>query len=119
MAIDLKTFGERSGSSSGSDGSYCDVHLGGDQPLAVLVREQEDRLGVVPHDVLGEARLVVGDERDDVAAGDVAVVDDGEPGRVGQQADRPDAPARDRRSDRPAVEHARESRDRRCTSPPR
>ena len=45
-----------------------DVHLGREQPLAVLVREQQDRLGDVAHDVLGQARLIVVDQRDDVAA---------------------------------------------------
>ena len=42
------------------------------QPIAIGVRQQQDRLGDVPDRALGEARLVVVDQRDDVAAGDVA-----------------------------------------------
>ena len=57
------------------------------QPLAIRVREQQNRLGEVIDLVLGQARLVVVDERDDVAAGDVAEVDDGEAGGVEVEAD--------------------------------
>ena len=46
------------------------------------MHENQNRLGHMPNRPLGEARLVVVDERDDVAAGDVAVVDDGEAGAI-------------------------------------
>ena len=45
------------------------------------MRQQQNRLGDVIDLVLGQARLIVVDERDDVAAGDVAIIDDGETGR--------------------------------------
>ncbi len=85
-----------------------DVDVGRDQALPILVREQQDRLRDVPDHVLGQARLIVDDERDDVAAGDVAVIDDGEARRVEQRVDGADAAAGDRRPDRPPVQHARE-----------
>jgi hypothetical protein len=52
------------------------------------VRDQQDGFGDVPHVALGEARLVVVDQRDDVAAGNVAMVGDDEP-FAGRQIDVP------------------------------
>ena len=51
------------------------------------MREQQNRLGDVIDLVLGQTRLVVVDQRDDVAAGDVAIVDDGEAGGVEVEPD--------------------------------
>jgi hypothetical protein len=53
-----------------------------EQLLPVVVREEQNRLGDVPHLGLDEAWLVVLDERDDVPPGDVAPVADDEAGRV-------------------------------------
>ena len=85
-----------------------DVDVGRDQALPIRMREQQDRLRVVPDHPLGQARLIVDDERDDVAPWDVAVIDDGEPGLVEQEVHRADAPAGDRRPDGPPVQHSRE-----------
>jgi hypothetical protein len=84
-----------------------DLDLRGQQLLAILVREQQDRLGDVSDLALDQARLVVVDQRDDVPAGDVAPVADDEPGRIEIQSNRPNAPTRDRRPDRSPPEHAR------------
>ena len=63
------------------------MHARRQQAFAIGVREQQNRLGEVIDLVLGQARLIVVDERDDVASGDVAVVDDGEAGGVEVEAD--------------------------------
>ena len=96
--------------------AVVDLHVGREQGVAILVREQQDRLGEVPDVALGEARLVVVDQRDDVASRNVAEVDDGETGRVEVAADGGDVAGRNGRADRPRVQQVRETRDRRCTS---
>jgi hypothetical protein len=58
----------------------------------------------MPHVGGGQTRLVVLDEGDDVPAGDVAMVDDGETGRVEVQANRGDLACGNRLADRPSVE---------------
>src|SRR5262249_14549622 len=55
-----------------------------------------------------QARLVVVDERHDVAARDVAMVDDGEAGGVEGERAADDLAAWNRRADRPRVEQAGE-----------
>ena len=47
-------------------------NAGAEQRFAVRVGQQQDRFGGVADLTLDQARLVVVDERDDVAAGDVA-----------------------------------------------
>ena len=85
-----------------------DVHVGREQALSFRMREQQHRFREVADDVLGEARLVVDDQGDDVSPGNVAVIDDGEARLVEQQVHRPEAPAGDRRADGPPMEHSRE-----------
>ena len=46
------------------------------------MRQQQYGLGDVPNLSLGEQRLVVLDQRNDVASGDVAVIHDREPGAI-------------------------------------
>ena len=75
------------------------------QPLAILMRQQQDWLRRMAHFTLGQARLVVGNQRHEVAARDVVVVHDGEARRVELVPDAPDATASDRRSDRSPVDH--------------
>src|SRR5262249_14164097 len=58
------------------------------------------------HVVFGQTGLVVVDQRDDVAAGDVAVVDDGEALRVEVAGDARDRSARNRGANRPTVEES-------------
>ena len=72
------------------------------------MRDQHDRLGEVSDDALGQARLIVGNQRHDVAARDVTMIDDGEPDCVEEEVDRPDPATGDRRADGPAVDHAGE-----------
>ncbi len=52
--------------------AVVDLDVGREQRLAILVREQQDRLGDMPDRALGQTRLIVVDQRDDVAARDVA-----------------------------------------------
>ena len=73
------------------------------------MREQQDRLRDVADRALREARLIVLDQRDDVAARNVAVVDDGEAGGVEVEADVRDLAGRDGRSDRARVQEIRET----------
>ena len=77
--------------------------------LAILVRQQHDRLGEMPNLRLDEEGLIVFDERDDVVAtgGNVAVVHDGEARGVEVAADVRDASARNGRADGPPVQHSR------------
>jgi hypothetical protein len=70
------------------------------------VREQHDRLGDVANLALGEQGLVVLDQRDDVPAGDVPVIDDGESRAIELEAYVADASPRNRRANRACVEHA-------------
>jgi hypothetical protein len=75
---------------------------------AVGVRQQDDRLlGMVDVSV-GEVRLVVRDERDDVAPRHVSRGDDGDliPGDGGIEVDLVEDAARDGAADRRAVQHA-------------
>ena len=58
--------------------AYVDDDRARRAALTVLVRQQQDRLGDVADLPLDQARLIVRDEGDDVPAGNVAVVDDGE-----------------------------------------
>ena len=83
----LKALGERSGSRTGSAGRYSSRTGGRAERLAVLVGQEQHRLLGVPDLALDEEGLVVLDQGDDVAAGDVAVVDDGEAGGVEVEAD--------------------------------
>ena len=76
IAISLKTRVDRSGSRTALAGRYSSRTAAARSALAVLVGEEQDRLLGVAHLALDEEGLVVLDERDDVAAGDVAVVDD-------------------------------------------
>ena len=71
--------------------------------------EQHDRLFGVIDDVVGQAGLVVQDERDAIGRGDVARGDDGElvPGKAALEADAANASARDRTPDGDAVQEAR------------
>ena len=84
-----------------------DLHTSLEQALPILVRQQQDGLGRVAHPAISQAWLVLEDERDDVAARDVAGADDGEAGRVEGQAKTGDGAAGDRRADRAGVEQAR------------
>ena len=73
--------------------AIVDLHVGGEEPLAIFVREQQNRLGHVADLALGEARLIVVYERDDVPARDVPEIHDREAGRVEVQADAAISPA--------------------------
>ena len=75
------------GVEDGRSRPVLEAHLGRAQRVAVLVGEEEDRLLGVAHLAFDEVGLVVLDERDDVAAGDVAVIDDGEAGAVEVEVD--------------------------------
>ena len=79
------------------------------QPLAVLVGQEEDRLLGVAHLALDEEGLVVLDERDDVAAGDVAVIDDGETRPVEVEVDGGQLAGGDGGADGPPVQQAGEA----------
>ena len=108
---DLLERGGRSlGVVHGRGRAILDAHPGSgfEQALPILVGDDQDGLGVVTHLAVGEARLVVLDERHDVTARDVAGADDREAGRVEVDVDRRDLPARDRGPDRDPVEHARQ-----------
>ena len=76
--------------------SVINLDAGAVHPLGVGVREEQYRLGDVVDLVLGQARLIVVDQRDDVLAGDVAVVGDGESGLIEIETDGVERPARDR-----------------------
>ena len=108
MAIRLEDGGRRFRVVDGRRGPVVDRHLGGEQRLAVLVRQQQDRLRHVADRPLGQARLIVLDQRDDVAAGNVAVVDDGEAGGVEIEADVRNLSGRDGRSDGARVQEVGE-----------
>ena len=70
------------------------------------MREQHDRLGDVTDLAFDQARLIVVDQRDDVAAGNVPVVDDGETRGGEVRADVDERAGRNRGSNRPAMQHA-------------
>ena len=67
------------------------------------MREQQDRLRDMTDRPLGQTRLVIVDERDDVSARDVAVIDDGESGAIEIEFDADHLSRRDARADRPSV----------------
>ena len=103
MSIVLKTRADKAASSTGDPASVLDVHVSREQLFGILVREQENRLRHVVDAAVGEAGLVVGDERHHVTARDVAGVDDREPGGVEGEANPPDPAAGDGRPDRAGV----------------
>src|SRR4029450_4765909 len=78
------------------------VHL--EQSLAVLVCEQQDGLGGMPNPVSCQARLVIVDERDDVSARNVAVIDDSESAAIEIEFDAHHLSRRDARADSPSVQ---------------
>ena len=87
-----------------------DRHTRCQQALAIFMREQQNRLGDVIDLVLSQARLVVVDERNDVASGDVAIIDNGK-GRGDRSRGEYVQPApRDRGPDGPAVQHSWEGK---------
>ena len=72
------------------------------------MREKEHRLGDVTNLALGEQRLVVRDQRDDVSPGDVAVIDDREPGGMEVEAHAADSAPRNGRANGARMEHSGE-----------
>jgi hypothetical protein len=91
----------------GSFGAIGDANIGGPQPIAVVVHQDQDGLGDVTDRAPREARLVVVDERDDVASGDVVEIDNRKAVRVEREGDVGDRSCRDRRPDRARVEQVR------------
>src|SRR5687767_4866974 len=85
-----------------------DFYARATQHVEVLVRQQHNRLCDVPNLLLGEQRLIVLDQRDDVTASDVAVIDDRESCTIELKAEIADAPTRYRRADGARVQHAGE-----------
>ena len=71
------------------------------------MRQQQDRFGPVTNDAVGQARLVILDERHDVDARDVTGIDDGEAGGIEVETEARDPAAGDGRSDGPGIELAR------------
>ncbi len=69
------------------------------------MRQQQDGLGEVAHLVLDEEGLVLNDQVGDVAAGNVAVVDDRESRGVEVETDGTDPAARNARANGAAVQH--------------
>ena len=59
--------------------AVVDVHVGGEERVAIGVREQQNRLRDVADLALGERGLIIVDQRDDVSARNVGVADNGEP----------------------------------------
>src|SRR4029453_352300 len=74
------------------------------QSRAVLVCEQEGGPGGMPNHVSCQARLVIVDERDDVSARNVAVIDDGESAAIEIEFDADHLSRRDARADGPSVQ---------------
>ncbi len=85
-------------------GPVVDVDVRRQQAIAILVRQNQNRLSDVTDRPLGQARLVLLDERDDVASGNVACVDDGEAGGVEVEGDVGDVARGNRRANRPRVQ---------------
>ncbi len=77
--------------------------------IAIVMREQQDRLFRMIDYIVGEVGLIVDNQRDAVAARNVVGSDDGDfvPRDSGTIVDLDDAPASHGASDRGAVEHAR------------
>ena len=88
----MKAVGERSGSKIGSRGSSIQDDPRAEEGFAVLVGQQQHRLGGVPDLALHQAGLIVGDQGDDVPARDVAVVHDGEAGGIEVEPDAGERP---------------------------
>ena len=109
IVTSLKTRVDRSGSRTGRSRPVLEAHLGRAQRVAVLVGEEQDRLLGVAHLALDQVGLVVLDERDDVAARDVAVIDQREAGAVEIEVQGRDLAGRDRGADRAPVQHPREA----------
>ncbi len=106
MRMVLKAVGDVSGSKIGAIGYLIQRDGRADEGFAVLVGEQQHRLGDVPDLALDQAGLVVGDQGDDVSAGDVAVVHQGEAGGIEVEPDAAELAAWDRSANRAAEEHA-------------
>ncbi len=84
-----------------------DLHVGSQQPVSVFVCEQQDGLGHVPNGALGQARLILFNQGNDVAAGYVTKINDDEAGPIGGQPNVDDLPGRDRGPHSPAVQQVR------------
>lgn len=84
-----------------------DVDGGGQQSIAVGVRQQDDGLGDMADEFLGKTRLVVIYQRNDVSPGNVVMVDDGEAGGVEVVADTGNFPCRYGRANRAGEEQVR------------
>ena len=85
-----------------------DLDVGGQQALAIVVSQQQDRLGDMADRARRQTGLIVVDQRDDVPARDVAVIDDGEAAGVEIEADRGNLAGRNRRPDGARVQQIRE-----------
>ena len=72
-----------------------------------LVREQNDRLGHVLDFAFDEERLILRDQIDSILCGNVAIIADGEAGRVEIISNGSHSTARNCRADRTTVKHAR------------
>ena len=83
-----------------------DVHVCRPQRIAILVRQQQDGLGHMSHVAFHEIRLIVGDQRYDVAMPNVLVVNNGKARCVERQIDGSHATARDRGPNGASVEHS-------------
>ena len=87
-----------------------DRHTRCQQALAIFMGEQQNGLGDVIDLVLSQARLVVVDERNDVASWDVAIIDNGKGRGIEVEANTVQPPPRNRGPDGPAVEHSWEGK---------
>ena len=106
IAISLEDRRRRLGIVLGRALAIVEADPGGEQLLAILVDENQDRLRRVPDLPLDEAGLIVVDERDDVATGDVAMVDDGETGAAQIQMSVRDLAGGNRGPERAGVQEA-------------
>ena len=88
--------------------AVVDAHVGCQQSLAILMDQNQHRLGRMSHEALGQTRLVLVNQRDDVSARHVPGVDDGETGAIEVELHVDDLARRNRRPDRPRVEQALE-----------
>ncbi len=84
-----------------------DLHVGGEQGLAVRVRDQQNRLGDVANGLFGQHRLVVVDQRNDVRSGDGSIIDDCEAGGIRFEGNAGDLAGRNRRPNGSRVEDVR------------
>ena len=88
--------------------AIVDLHVRREQRLAIFVSQQQNRFREMANRPLGEARLVVLDQRDDVAAGDISEVHDREASGVEIETDRCDLAGRDGRPDGARVQEVGE-----------